>query len=271
MKFGILSRVVLPVTSILAGLWLTAIHAQIVVTDNFMDEAARQNLLSQLPAQAHFKHTIELPGQLYRQLLSVLNCTRATELTIETSVPARGEWVAVGAHKDMFDETMVAEGPVCLIYLDGDGHMQFQHEVTGEKTVVNVTPGRLLSWDNAMYTHTLLPGNKPRRFLGPMVFQDGGMRSVGAVLSVGPSTRIYYMVVKKDIPTNTFLFESLVPQLEHWCSKIIIHTRIGMVSANCTKELIEASSTNETESAIDILNELPEVVTLTANLPDLSA
>lgn len=77
------------------------------------------------------------------------------------------------------------------------------------------------------------------------------------------------MVVKKDPDTKTFLFETLVPKLEEWCSKITIYVPIGIVSANCTTELIQASNTAGSVNAIDVLNALPEVVTLSANLPQL--
>lgn len=85
------------------------------------------------------------------------------------------------------------------------------------------------------------------------------------------TNRVYYIVVKKDFQTQTFLFDSLVPKLEAWCNKITIYKPIGMISANCTIKLIEASSSDEGASAIDILNGLPEVVTLTANLPGAPA
>lgn len=71
------------------------------------------------------------------------------------------------------------EGHVGLLYLEGDGRLLFHHEDTGEETVVEVKPGRFVSWNNAMYTHTLVPGNTPRRLLGPMAFRDGGLLSVG--------------------------------------------------------------------------------------------
>jgi hypothetical protein len=85
------------------------------------------------------------------------------------------------------------------------------------------------------------------------------------------TNRMYYIVVKKDVQTKIFLFDSLVPKLEPWCNKITMYIPIGMVSANCTKELIEASATNTGATAVDILNGLPEVVTLSANLPDQPA
>jgi len=254
-----------------AALCLTVTRAHIVVQDNFVDEAARQNLLSQLPDQACFKHTLDLPGQLYQCLLSVLHPTNVAEVTVETAVPAKGEWRALAAHKDSFDDESVVGGQVGLVYLEGDGRMIFQHEATGKETVVDVKPGRFLSWDNAIYTHTLIPGNTPRRLLGPMAFRDGGMKSIGAAVPTDQTTRVYYMIVKKDDHAETFLFDSLVPQLEDWCSKITIHVMIGMLSANCTTGLIEASSKSKDVSAIDILNGLPEVVTLSAGLPHLYA
>ncbi|GAB5037093.1 Hypothetical protein NocV09_06100010 [Nannochloropsis oceanica] len=240
----------------------------IIVEDNFVDDTARKSLLAQLPAQVRFRHTLELPGQLYERLVTVLNPIDAARTTAPTFVPASGKWDAVAAHKDSFGDKSLVGGQVGLVYLEGDGHILFQHEVTGKKTVVDVKPGRFLSWDNEIYTHTLIPGNMPRRLLGPMAFRGGGMQCIGTAPPESQTKRVYYMIVKKDDLTKTFLFDSLVPQLEDWCHKITLHVTIGIVSANCTTALIESSSKSKDSNAIDILNGLPEVVTLISGLPD---
>jgi len=177
--FASSSRAALLLAAAAAAFCLTAARAHITVQDNFLDEAAREDILAQLPAQARFKHTLDVPGQLYQRLLSVLHPTNTDLSLTETSVPTKGEGRLVPAHKDVFGDSSMTEGPVGLVYLEGDGRMLFQHDVTGEETVVDVQPGRLLSWDNRVYTHTLIPGNMPRRILGPMAFRDGGMQSIG--------------------------------------------------------------------------------------------
>ncbi|GAB5037310.1 Hypothetical protein NocV09_07100180 [Nannochloropsis oceanica] len=163
-----------------AALCLPSALAHITVEDNFLDEAAREDILAQLPGQTRFKHTLDVPGQLYQRLMSIINPSNTDLSHTETSVPAKGEGRFVPAHKDVFEDNALADGQVGLVYLEGDGRMLFQHEVTGEETVVDVQPGRLMSWDNSVYTHTLIPGDLPRRILGPMAFRDGGMQSIGS-------------------------------------------------------------------------------------------
>ncbi|KAM3573287.1 hypothetical protein VYU27_004758 [Nannochloropsis oceanica] len=179
MRFIASSRASLLLVATAAALCLPSALAHITVEDNFVDDAVREDILAQLPEQTRFKHTLDLPGQLYQRILSVLHPSNTDLSLTETSVPTRGEGRFVSAHKDVFEDRSTVEGPVGLIYLEGDGRMLFQHEVTGEETVVDVRPGRLLSWDNSIYTHTLIPGDMPRRFLGPMAFRDGGMQSIG--------------------------------------------------------------------------------------------
>ncbi|KAM3568007.1 hypothetical protein VYU27_009860, partial [Nannochloropsis oceanica] len=162
-----------------AALCLPSALAHITVEDNFLDEAAREDILAQLPGQTRFKHTLDVPGQLYQRLMSIINPSNTDLSHTETSVPAKGEGRFVPAHKDVFEDNALADGQVGLVYLEGDGRMLFQHEVTGEETVVDVQPGRLMSWDNSVYTHTLIPGDLPRRILGPMAFRDGEMQSIG--------------------------------------------------------------------------------------------
>ncbi len=162
-----------------AALCLPSALAHITVEDNFLDETMREDILAQLPGQTRFKHTLDVPGQLYQRLLSIIHPGNTDLPLTETSVPTKGEGRFVPAHKDVFEDNALADGQVGLVYLEGDGQMLFQHEVTGEETVVDVQPGRLMSWDNSVYTHKLIPGDTSRRFLGPMAFRDGGMQSIG--------------------------------------------------------------------------------------------
>lgn len=74
----------------------------------------------------------------------------------------------------------MANGTVGLLYLSGDGTLDFTHRATGATTAVDVKPGRLLTWDNAEYTHRLVAGRDARAMLGPLKFKDGAFAAVAA-------------------------------------------------------------------------------------------
>ena len=107
MRFFASSRASLLLAVTTAALCLTTARAHITVEDNFVDEAARQDLLAQLPTQARFKHTLDVPGHLYQRLLSVLHPTNTDLSLTETSVPAKGERRMVPAHKDTFGDSFM--------------------------------------------------------------------------------------------------------------------------------------------------------------------
>lgn len=116
-----------------------------------------------------------MPSILYGRLLSVLQPGAEGR---NLQAPVRGEQGPVAAHKDHFADGSVAAAQVGLVYLEGDGRMTFTHDATGTETVVDVKPGRFLSWNNAEYTHVLEAGLAPRRMLGPMAFKDGLLQSI---------------------------------------------------------------------------------------------
>lgn len=133
--------------------------------------------MQQLPASSsRFRDMVDLPSSLYGRLLSVLQ-PGAEGCNLQA--PVRGEQGPVHAHKDRFADGSVAASQVGLVYLEGDGRMTFTHDATGEQTVVDVEPGRFLSWNNAEYTHVLEAGVTPRRMVGPMAFKDGLLQSIG--------------------------------------------------------------------------------------------
>lgn len=57
----------------------------------------------------------------------------------------------MGLHQDHADGGCgpAGEATVGVLYLGGDGKMEFVHMATGNATVVDVKPGRVLAWDNA--------------------------------------------------------------------------------------------------------------------------
>ncbi len=65
-----------------------------------------------------------------------------------------------------------------VLYLSGNGQMALTHMGTGQETVVDVKPGRFLSWDNAAFTHRLVGGETARRMVGPMTVKDGVFHAV---------------------------------------------------------------------------------------------
>lgn len=136
---------------------------------------------------------VNVPGHLYQRFLSFIQPDQA-EGTFDAAqmqvFPGRGERKSVHAHKD-FHDNMPAEAQVGVMYLEGDGKMTFTHDETGEKTEVDVMPGRFISWDNTVYTHTLEAGVLPRRMLGPMTFKDGAFHSVGSPIPILPSDDYY--------------------------------------------------------------------------------
>lgn len=156
-------------------------RADILVQDGFLDEATRADLLAQLPVQSRFKDSVKLSTSLYDRLRFAIDPAGAATTTAEanTVVPTKGERRFVPAHKDTFQDDTLVDGQVGLVYLEGNGRMLFEHDVTGELTVVDVKPGRFLSWDNVQYTHKLEAGSIPRRILGPMTLRDGLMQSIG--------------------------------------------------------------------------------------------
>jgi hypothetical protein len=153
-------------------------RADILVQDGFLDETAVTDVMQQLPATgaSRFRDVVDLPSTLYGRLLSVLQPGAEGR---NLQAPVRGEQGPVAAHKDHFADGSVAAAQVGLVYLEGDGRMTFTHDATGKETVVDVKPGRFLSWNNAEYTHVLEAGLAPRRMLGPMAFKDGLLQSIG--------------------------------------------------------------------------------------------
>ena len=174
--------------------------ADIIVHDNFLDEAAAAAIEAQLPAHgsSRFRDHVELPSSLYQRLLAVMQPVGAP-VAHNTRAPVRGEHGQVRAHKDRHADGMEAEGQAALLYLEGDGRMLFRHDATGVETAVDVKPGRFITWPNQEYTHTLEPGAAARRMVGPMAFKDQVMQSIGVpfILStfIG-QVRVKSLVVK---------------------------------------------------------------------------
>jgi hypothetical protein len=70
---------------------------------------------------------------------------------------------------------------VGVFYLEGqEQRMFFRHGITGEEHGVDVKRGRLIAWDNQVYTHRLDAGGSTalRRMLGPMTYMEG-MGTIG--------------------------------------------------------------------------------------------
>ena len=171
---------------------LAVAGADIIVQDNFIDHALAADVNAQLSSAStsSFRNAlVNVPGHLYQRLLSVImpeqaDAAASAATTTMHVVPGRGEHKSVHAHKDSYacgQGGLPTEAQVGVMYLEGDGKMIFTHEMTGEKTVVDVMPGRLISWDNAVYTHALEAGALPRRMLGPMAFKDGALHAVGVL------------------------------------------------------------------------------------------
>jgi hypothetical protein len=165
-------------------------HDSLWVEDGFLDAAQATELATRIPPVGSlrpFSQPVDVPASLYARLLSAFApageapAAAADAAAAESIVvPGRSESGHVGPHTDRWagSKTM-AGGKVGLVYLAGDGQMAFTHKETGEKTVVGVKPGRLLAWDNAAYTHTLVAGGATRAMLGPMAFKAGGFHEVG--------------------------------------------------------------------------------------------
>lgn len=162
-----------------------AAASSLVMEDEFVHPTELAVLTTKLPiagptgaaAAGPFRKAIDVPASLYARLLKVLAADApAAEMTV---VPAKAEHGHVPPHQDHLADGAVAQGTVGLVYLAGDGQLTFTHTATGEETVVDVKPGRLLTWDNAAYTHTLVAGESPRAMLGPMTFKDGAFTAVG--------------------------------------------------------------------------------------------
>ena len=118
----------------------------------------------------------------------------------------------VRPHKDRWAQSGdVVDTTVGLVYLQGDGKLAFTHKETGEKTVVDVKPGRLLQWDNAAYTHSLMAGSTARAMIGPMAFSKGSFHQVGDV------------VIVTEWPTNTQL-----------CAKTMVPKAASLVKLSAT-------------------------------------
>ena len=178
MKLTLTSRALLLATAAAATLCLS--RADILVLDGFLDETTATNVMQQLPATgaSRFRDVVDLPSTLYGRLLSVLQPGAEAR---NLQAPVRGEHGPVATHKDHFADGSVAAAQVGLVYLEGDGRITFTHEASGKETVLDVKPGRFLSWNNAEYTHVLEAGLAPRRMLGPMAFKDGLLQSIGQV------------------------------------------------------------------------------------------
>lgn len=176
MKLALTPRALLLATAAAATLCLS--RADILVQDGFLDETTVTYVMQQLPASgaSRFRDVVDLPSTLYGRLLSVLQPGAEGR---NLQAPVRGEQGPVAAHKDHFADGSMAAAQVGLVYLEGDGRMTFRHDATGKETVVDLKPGRFLSWNNAEYTHVLKAGLAPRRMLGPMAFKDGLLQSIG--------------------------------------------------------------------------------------------
>lgn len=59
--------------------------------------------------------------------------------------------------------------------------MTFAHVATHKKHTIDVKPGRLISWDNRDFYHSLDPAplTYPRRMIGPMSFARGEFQTAG--------------------------------------------------------------------------------------------
>ena len=84
-----------------------------------------------------------------------------------SSVPIKIDAMDVSHHKDHLPNGQgEAPGLVGVLYLSGDGAMHFSNDETGEETVVDVVPGRFISWPNQGVSHALMKGPSPRQMLG---------------------------------------------------------------------------------------------------------
>lgn len=156
----------------------------ITVRDLLLDEGMAGAILAQHPDAANGKarirdYMVDLPVDLYQRVLAVIEPNATATAVRNTQAPVRGEGQPIRAHKDKHADGNVVQGPTSLLYLEGDGRMVFRHDVTGAETAVDVKPGRLLVWPNHLYTHMMEAGRVPRRMVGPMVFRDNMLQSIG--------------------------------------------------------------------------------------------
>ena len=188
-----MARLLAPVSTLLPLLLLGLATAapQLRVKDDFLDLAQASELAARVRPRGAldpFSQPVDVPASLYARLVSAFAPAGAAAAATVTAgaaaelvvIPGRSERGHVKAHEDHWAGLgKPAHTTVGLVYLAGDGQLAFTHRATGEETVVDVKPGRLLAWDNAAYTHSLVAGASERALLGPMAWKNGAFHEVG--------------------------------------------------------------------------------------------
>lgn len=124
------------------------------------------------------------------------------------------------------------------MYLQGEGDFVLTDTATGLEHRVPITPGKLISWPNAGFTHRVESGASRirRRMLGPMAFDplSNSLVGVGGTPMPMPCPLLYGYECVDPQPVN-----SVFPHLtgadcgEAWCvGRFHVH-RDGMVCGLC--------------------------------------
>merc|ERR1711865_934810 len=96
-------------------------------------------------------------------------------------------------------------GLVCVLYLDGDGHLVID-DGSGVEQSIPVTRGRLVLWPNDTCIHRLDAGNNSRAMIGPMnLSADGVWNRAGDQYSsytIQDPTRVDFLDPYSQFPKN---------------------------------------------------------------------
>jgi len=147
-----------------------------------LDRRIRQILHRQLSSADHTDDTDSAaPGQLEpspRDNDRTVFGTTTTETTVR--MPGRLARGSSAMHVDTgFDQNdspvdLNLSGLVCVLYLDGDGHLVID-DGSGVEQSIPVTRGRLVLWPNDTCIHRLDAGNNTRAMIGPMNLSSDGV------------------------------------------------------------------------------------------------
>ena len=164
------------------------------IVDNVLDELSISQLLRQFegsalePGARTVLPFIDVPCKLDRRIRQILQCQLSSTDHTDTDdtdsaapgqpeptvrMPGRLARGSSAMHVDHgFDQNdspvdLKLSGLVCVLYLDGDGHLVID-DGSGVEQSIPVTRGRLVLWPNDTCVHRLDAGNNTRTMIGPM-------------------------------------------------------------------------------------------------------
>ena len=171
------------------------------IVDNVLDELSISQLLRQFegsalePGARTVLPFIDVPCKLDRRIRQILHCQLSSTDHTDTDdtdsaapgqpeptvrMPGRLARGSSAMHVDTgFDQNdspvdLKLSGLVCVLYLDGDGHLVID-DGSGVEQSIPVTRGRLVLWPNDTCIHRLDAGNNTRAMIGPMNLSSDGV------------------------------------------------------------------------------------------------